>query len=375
MTAVRTALVVGSGIAGLAASTLLAQGGVDVEVVEIAESVGSLGSGITLQGNALRVLCDIGVWDEVRARGYGFDQTRLRTPGGDLIFEMTDARTGGPDLPATFGMYRPDLSAVLAGAAARAGVDVRLATTVTALESDGRGVAVTTSDGVTTRYDLVVGADGLRSTVRDLIGITTGPVRTGMGIWRLHAHRPASMVCTDLSYGGSCYIAGYCPTGEDTCYAYLVEASRTRDEMPTTDDYPAVMTALAESYHGLWDDLRAQMDDPERINYTHFESHVVDEPWHRGRVVLAGDAAHSCPPTLAQGAAMGLEDASVLAETLLGEKDVAVALDEYSKRRIPRARTVVEASVQLGQWMIDHTPDADVPGLMGRISQLVSQPA
>jgi 2-polyprenyl-6-methoxyphenol hydroxylase-like FAD-dependent oxidoreductase len=92
-------------------------------------------------------------------------------------------------------------------------------------------------------------------------------------------------------------------------------------------------------------------------------------------VVLIGDAAHSCPPTLAQGAAMGLEDASVLAQLLIEGTDAPTALAELSERRVDRVRTVVESSVQLGQWMLDHTPDADVPGLMGRISELVSQPA
>ena len=111
------------------------------------------------------------------------------------------------------------------------------------------------------------------------------------------------------------------------------------------------------------------------MNYTRFETHLLDGPWHRGRVVLIGDAAHTCPPTLAQGAAQALEDASVLAEVLLEHDAVDDALwTAFSDRRLPRAREVVDASVQLGQWLLDHER-GDVPGLMGRIAHLLTEPA
>jgi 2-polyprenyl-6-methoxyphenol hydroxylase-like FAD-dependent oxidoreductase len=96
--------------------------------------------------------------------------------------------------------------------------------------------------------------------------------------------------------------------------------------------------------------------------------------------VLIGDAAHSCPPTLAQGAAQALEDAAVLAEVLLdADRLDGAVLDTFTDRRLPRARTVVENSVQLSRWLLDHVPPpekggtADVPGLMGRTAALLSQ--
>ena len=93
----------------------------------------------------------------------------------------------------------------------------------------------------------------------------------------------------------------------------------------------------------------------------------MEGSWHRGRVVLIGDAAHCCPPTMAQGAAMSLEDALVLAELLTGGRDWDdELLQSYYERRIPRVRRVVEASVQLGQWQLDGVRDADMPGLIGR---------
>jgi len=136
-----------------------------------------------------------------------------------------------------------------------------------------------------------------------------------------------------------------------------------------------VMHGLAEAYHGPWDEIRERLVDPSTVNYTWFEQHVLPAPWHRGRVVVIGDAAHTCPPTLAQGAAQALEDASVLSDVLLRYDELTDALwSEFEERRLARATEVVEASVQLGQWLLDGV-QGDVPGLMGRIAQLLSEPA
>jgi 2-polyprenyl-6-methoxyphenol hydroxylase-like FAD-dependent oxidoreductase len=179
---------------------------------------------------------------------------------------------------------------------------------------------------------------------------------------------------TDLYYHGACYIAGYCPTADDSLYAYLVEAAQDRSGL-APDQRLAVMRELASHYHGPWDDIRAVMTDPATINYTWFESHLLAPPWNRGRVVLIGDAAHTCPPTIAQGAAMALEDAAVLADVLLAADRLDQgAFDAFTARRYDRVKTVVEESVQLGQWMLDGV-EGNVPALMGKVMGLVSQPA
>ncbi|NUP81801.1 MAG: FAD-dependent oxidoreductase [Nonomuraea sp.] len=360
-------LIVGGGITGTALATLLARGGVETHVAEVKAQWTTIGSGITLQGNALRVLRELGVWGAVRERGYAFDSVGIRTPAGDLLFETSDLRSGGDDLPATMGMYRPDLQAVLVDAAVRAGAVIRLGRTVTSVDP------VVFDDGTTDSYDLVVGADGIHSAVRAMIGIDAPPEPVGMGIWRVHARRPKSVERTDLAYGGPCFIAGYCPTGEDTLYAYLVEPNRDKATVAAADK-AEIMRALAEPYGGAWTEIRADITDPDRVNYTWFESLLVRGPWNRGNVVLAGDAVHACPPTLAQGAAQCLEDASVLAELLLARGRVDQELfDAYTARRFERVRTVVESSVQLARWQLDGVRDADVPGLMGRVGAMVSE--
>ncbi len=170
------------------------------------------------------------------------------------------------------------------------------------------------------------------------MGIQLETRSLGMGIWRAFGPRPASVVRTDLYYGGPSYIAGFCPTGENSLYAYIVESAQDRSAL-TPDEQLATMRKLASAYHGPWDDIRATLEDPGRVNYTWFETHVLDAPWNRGRAVVIGDAAHCCPPTLAQGAAQALEDAAVLAELLLDADNLDQQLwDSFHTRRADRAR-------------------------------------
>ncbi|MFV2195002.1 FAD-dependent oxidoreductase [Nocardiopsis sp. LOL_012] len=373
MAAVSNALIVGAGTSGLALAVLLAREGVKVEVAEIRPDAQALGSGITLQGNALRVLRELGVWEEVERSCFPFDSLGIRTPDGSLVAEIPDARMGGPDLPATVGMNRPELAAILTRAARAAGADLRYGLTVEELHDRGESVRVELSDGTAAHYDLVVGADGIRSSVRAMIGIDTEPEPTGMGIWRIHTRRPASVQRTDLVYGGPCFIAGYCPTGPDTMYAYLVEKARTDTDF-TERERAEHMTELSRGYGGVWDEIRDDIAASDRVNYTWFESLLVERPWNRGRTVLIGDAAHACPPTLAQGAAQGLEDALVLAEMVLAADTPDQPLfDAFTDRRLARARTVVESSVTLAQWQLDGVRDADVPGLMREVSTMLTE--
>ncbi|MFF9110957.1 MULTISPECIES: FAD-dependent oxidoreductase [unclassified Streptomyces] len=374
MSTARTVLVIGGGAAGNAATVLLRRAGIAVDLIEAKDDWNATaGSGITLQGNALRVLRELGVWDRVEKSGFGFGSVGITTPDGTVLHVARDLRTGGDDLPATVGMQRPQLQRILIDAVRASGATVRLGTTAEILGQDADGVSVRFSDGSEGRYDLVVAADGLGSSTRAAIGITDKPEPTGMAIWRVAAPRPAGVTRTDLAYGGPAYIAGYCPTSDTTLYAYVVEAHRDRASIPP-ETYADEMRRLASAYGGHWPEITAHITDPAKVNYTWFDRLLVEGSWHRGRVVLVGDAAHCCPPTLAQGAALSLEDALVLTRLLAASDAWDDALFQaYYEQRVARVRPVVEASVQIGQWQLDGVRDADLPGLMGRIMTMLRE--
>ncbi|MGD6741141.1 FAD-dependent oxidoreductase [Streptomyces sp. BH106] len=370
----RSVLVVGGGAAGNAATILLRRAGIAVDLIEAKDDWNATaGSGITLQGNALRVLRELGVWEQVERSGYGFDAVGITAPDGTVLHVSEDLRTGGDELPATVGMQRPQLQRILIDAVRASGATVRLGVRAESLDQDDTGVSVRFSDGTDGRYDLVIAADGLGSATRAAIGITDRPEPTGMAIWRVATPRPTGLTRTDLAYGGPAYIAGYCPTSESTIYAYVVEANRDRATIPA-DSYADEMRSLAKHYGGHWPEITGHITDPAQVNYTWFDRMLVEGSWHRGRVVLVGDAAHCCPPTLAQGAALSMEDAWVLTQMLTGADTWDDALFQaYYERRITRVRPVVEASVQLGQWQLDGVRDADVPGLMGRTMTMLRE--
>ncbi|MGV9194026.1 FAD-dependent monooxygenase [Microbacterium sp. MC2] len=377
MTAVTKVAVVGSGAAGLAAAIQLAKAGVTVDVYEAKPEISALGSGITLQGNALRAFGELGIWDRVQEKGYFFEGLNLRAPGPDaqIVAQLPDVQTGGPDFPACGGMYRPDLAAIMVARAEEVGAHLHYGAKVTGLDETADGVALSVGDDVVGVYDLVIGADGLNSTVRDLIGIDTKPEPFGMGIWRAFVTRPAEVTTSELYYGGPVFIAGYTPTGDDTMYAFLVEEAQ--DRFGVTDaEATEIMIGESMAYNGPWVSIRESLAAGAQVNYTWFTKHVVEGPWNRGRVVIIGDAAHSCPPTIAQGAAQALEDALVLTELLVAADEIDQGLwDAFHARRLPRATAVVEASAQLGQWQLEHNRDADAGGLIFGIAQQMAQPA
>ena len=377
MSAVQSALVVGGGVAGTAAAILLADAGINVELVEIWPSVTALGSGITLQGNSLRVFRQLGVLDECLHHGYAFDTLKIRSAGPNpgVLGSVESVPSGGADLPSTMGMYRPDLAAILIRRAEDAGATIRTGVSPRALADDGQGVNVTFTDNSVGRYDLVVAADGIHSSMRDMLGLKVEERETGLGIWRVFAPRPPEVTGAELFYGGSkCIYAGYTPTSETSLYAHITEDAQDRSGLSPAEQID-VIRQLSSDLHGPWDAIRDSVVDASQINYTRTTTHLLPAPWNKGRTVVIGDAAHTCPPTIAQGAAMGLEDASVLVELLVAHDDLTDEVwDKFMQRRFERARTVVDSSHQIGQWQRNRE-EGDVPALMSEVLTLVSEPA
>ena len=335
MASPRKVLVVGGGLVGNSVTILLRKAGSEVRLVEADPTWGAVGSGIMLQGNALTVLREVGVWDEL-SRYVAI----LPGPGTNLVL-------GDPDLPPGCGAYRPKLQGILTRAVLASGADVRLGVTFETIHDAGDGIDVTFTDGSSDHYDLLIGADGIRSKTRAAIGHTTTPTGTGLGIWRAYSTRPAEVDTSTVQHGKPHLISGYTPTGPDNLYAFIVERVREPGQVPPVAEWDAEFRRLAEPLTGAWPEIVAGIKGPEQMNYTPFEWLLLDRPWPRGRAILVGDAMHACPPTLAQGAAMGLEDASVLVRELQDNRELGVALNKFEERRYNRIRTVVTTSVAI----------------------------
>ncbi|MFH8987835.1 FAD-dependent monooxygenase [Streptomyces sp. NPDC017940] len=332
-------LIVGAGISGLALAKALRDRGLEVDVVERrADGGGAIGAGLYLPANAVRALRSLGVGDEVAERAQPVTRQRIHDHRGRPLTEFEVDRVWGevgPCRAITRGELHEVLrTAVRAGGAS--GVDegrgaaVRAATEVTAVTDEG---TVTFADGTTGAYDLVVGADGINSTVRRTVFGGPEPRFLGQLCWRFIADDTAVPGITDwtarVGDRGRTFLTVQLGGGRVYCYADI------NSPVPTP---PA----------GDWRTLFADFGGPvprllEQGAQAYFAAlhESRSTAWTRARTVLVGDAAHAFSPSMAQGGAMALEDALVLADTLRAEPDVPSALAAYQARRAGRVAWVV----------------------------------
>jgi len=344
-------LVVGAGLSGMVLATALKRAGIGVDIIEIHPAWDVLGVGISVQGPALRALKSIGLLERCIAAGFGYSQVVNCDQNGAVQGVVELPRLNGPQYPSCVGMMRPLLHEVVAGAMHDAGVAVRFATTVKALTQSG----VELSDGTCGNYDLVVGADGANSKIRELLfGAERKPQYTGQAVWRAMVPKPAEVKARHAYYGPR-HKAGFNPVSHEEMYIYLVQNVHGNPRLEP-QRWPAVMRDLLADFGGHIGEVRSRITDPRRIVYRPVGSLLMPAPWYRGRVVLIGDAAHTAPPQLASGATIAIEDAIVLAELLASALPVEQALERFMARRYERCRIVVENSWQLGEW--EKTPEA-----------------
>lgn len=342
MSGTEKVLVVGAGIGGLAAAAKLAQQGKDVDVVEVKPDSTVFGVGINQPRNSLRALREIGVLDEVLAAGFVYERNRFYDYKGQLIVGV-DAVAGDDGVPANCALPRRALHNILIGAADRAGATVTYGTTVADLREREDKVEVTLENGETQAYDLVVAFDGIGSAMRRrLFGDGHEPVYTGYAVWRVSVPRPADVVGCDI-YQSPNVKGGYIPLDQDTMYLLLV-SPEPEEEWYAKEDFARLLSERMVEFEGPLGTIRDGLKVGDDIIYSPLSEVLLPPPWHKGRVVLGGDAAHACTPHITQGAAMALEDAVVLAAELDGADDLDAALSAYTERRYPRAKFVQQVS-------------------------------
>ncbi len=223
MAVVKNLLIVGGGIAGMTLAVALKRSGIQCEVVEINPQWTVAGVGIALGGPALRALRMVGMLDQCVSKGFGYSHFDHCDAAGNVTGTVQMPRLNGPDYPATIGIMRQELHTVLQQAMGEAKVPIRLGVTVQSLKQNDTGVAVTFSDGTSGHYDLVIGADGAYSKIRDLVyGSEWRPRYTGQAVWRATVSRPAA-VQARTSYQGPHHKAGFNPVSQDQMYIYFVQ--------------------------------------------------------------------------------------------------------------------------------------------------------
>jgi salicylate hydroxylase/6-hydroxynicotinate 3-monooxygenase len=347
--------IVGAGLGGLTVAATLRQAGFPVRIYEQAGRFARVGAGIQMMPNSMKVLRRIGI--EARVRGIAFQPySHLNRvwDSGEVVRELPMPETlfGAPYLC----MHRGDLhEALLAGVP---GEVVFLHKKLVGLDEGGGQVTLSFEDGTSARADIVIGADGVHSIVRDLVVGPDEPIHKGRIAYRA-IFPSALMGGVDVGpsrtkwWGIDRHIVIYY-TKPDRSEIYLITSVPepaewlTRESWSTTGD----VRELRKAYEGFHADVRAVVEGcPSCHKWAILEREPLPK-WSDGRVVLLGDACHPMTPYMAQGAATAMEDAAVLTRCLasVDGEDVATAFAAYETHRKPRTSRI-QAISSANTWM------------------------
>ncbi len=372
MSAVQKVCIIGGGVAGLAVAIGLHQKGIACEVVEKTADWSVYHVGIIVQSNFIRALEELGLGQAAVDAGYPYAGARFCSMDGTVIAELPgESQVDG--LPADLGLTRPALHQVLTDKVKALGIPVRLGVSFDGFNDTGEVVDVTFTDGTSGSYDLLIACDGNYSSVRKVLWPDAKPAFTGQGVWRYNVPRPADLEWSDLYLGKAGGKAGYCPLTPEEMYIFAVfeEAGNPKFAPETLAEE---MQKRLAGFGGQLGESAKHITDPALVVYRPLEACIMPAPWHKGRVVLIGDAAHSATPHLGQGAAMAVEDAVVLAEEMAKDQTLPDALDAFMNRRFERAKLVGTSSIQLGEWEMHPESAGDPVALTDQIRRTLAEP-
>jgi 2-polyprenyl-6-methoxyphenol hydroxylase-like FAD-dependent oxidoreductase len=306
-------VIIGGGIGGLTTAIALRQRGFDVQIYEQAPEIRPVGKGIWVPTNAMLVLDRLGVGDRLVERG--LELARIE------IHDVRAGRLQHIDLDAvkerfgrtTTSILRADLQAVLVNALPPEIIHLNKRCTAVRHQEGGRGAAARFDDGSEAHGDVVVGADGIHSTVRQVVA-PDRPLRYAgqtcyLGVAELELP-PASVRVVREIWGGAARF-GYSAVGRRQVYWFAPLAAPAGGRMPADP-----LSALRAAYADFPAPVPAIIDHTPASEIIRVDLHDLPpfSGWHRGRVVLVGDAAHAMTPNLGQGAAQAIEDAHALAK-------------------------------------------------------------
>ncbi len=364
-------LVIGGGIGGLTAAIALRQKGFEVEVIEKDPDWAVYGVGILQQANVIRAMSQLGLFEDYVGAGFCFDAVEIYAPTGQHLSTIQSPRVLA-DYPPNIGISRRALHKVLGERTLASGAKVRLGVTAAQLQDDGAGVTAHFSDGSSGRFDLVIGADGMYSQTRQhLFADAPQPEFTGQGVWRYNFPRPPELVNLH-NYVGPRGI-GLAPLSQTLMYMFLTTPEPGNPRFERAGLAAAMRARLANPPPALAP-LVEQISDDAEVVYRPLDWLFLTGDWHKGRVVLLGDAVHATTPHLGQGAGMAIEDSVVLAEELARGATPQQAFVAYRARRFERCRWLVEASRSICYSQLGIGPQQDHATVARDMLALTAQP-
>jgi 2-polyprenyl-6-methoxyphenol hydroxylase-like FAD-dependent oxidoreductase len=340
-------IVIGSGIAGLAAAIALRKVGIDAVVYERAPELREVGAGISLWANALRALDYIGAGSSVREKSIRMVQSEMRAREGHKFQMRIDSAALEKQfhLPELVRMiHRADLVAALASHLPP-GI-AHYNHECVAVENFDSRPRVRFANGHTDEADAVIGADGIRSVVRTAVLGSEEPRYSGYTCWRGICPRPASLEPGYIGeWWGRGKRIGITTIPGDRVYWFAVENAPQNRNVPDTR---AHLLAVFAGWSEPGPTLFATTASDHCLH-----NDIIDRPpgrvWSKGRVGIIGDAAHPTTPNLGQGGCMAIEDSVVLARHFAKESDPARALEAFTAERHPRTSAIVNESWKFGQ--------------------------
>ncbi|GAA2364548.1 FAD-dependent oxidoreductase [Nonomuraea africana] len=324
------AVVIGAGIGGLTAAVALERRGWQVTVLERAERLEAVGSGLAVAANALKALDTIDLGDEVRRLSRIQGTGGLRTPHGRWLIQTSEQSAAARYGDSIAIMLRATLVDLLADRVR----DLRLGTPVTGVDAEN---GVVRTQGGEFEADLVVAGDGINSATRAaLFPGHPAPVYSGVTAWRVLVPQPGGVVQSTETWGRG-LVAGVHPLADDLVYLYATDLA------PAGEPHGDERAGLLRRFGDWHQPIPALLESARREDVIRNDVYYLGTPlpaMHRGRVALLGDAAHPMTPNLGQGACQAIEDAIVLAAT-------APDLTAYTEARLARTAKVVAQSTKI----------------------------
>ncbi len=332
-------LIVGAGIAGLALARALAGRGVDSSVVDRRVQRPDSGLGINLPGNAVRALGDLGLADQVAGKGVVNRRREYRNEAGRLLFDVDEDAFWGSATPSVC-LRRGDLLQAL-NDPQRPPTWERV---VTAVQVDDGWPVVRYADGTASTHPLVIGADGVHSQVRAAVDdsdVTRRSLMTDAGLRFMTANPGVDCWTAWSGREGTLLLI---PVDADTVYGYAA-STRGGAGVGGLGWLWRTFVTFAEPVPTT---IAAVIDRPDQIHHAEIEE-VRCPRWSRGRVTLVGDAAHAMGPIWAQGAALAIEDAIVLARLVAESGSPQAVGPEFERRRRARVMGVQDATDRMSK--------------------------